>query len=116
MFLSSSSGASASSSFEQIGVDGRGWFVAVGGGGAAGGDGGVVGGGCGGGVGGGSCGGVVVVLVVVVAVMVMMMNMVMLLMMTIMVVTEGRSACILVRMHLVVVDVASYGMLCRKSL
>ena len=36
----SSSAASASSSFEPFGVDGRGWFVAVGGGGdAAGGDG-----------------------------------------------------------------------------
>ena len=33
VFLSSSSVASASWSFEQFGVDGRGWFVAVGGGG-----------------------------------------------------------------------------------
>ena len=47
---SSSEAASASSSFEQFVVDGRGWFVAVGGGGGAGGghDGGVVVGGGGG--------------------------------------------------------------------
>ena len=48
LLSSSSSAASASSSFEQFGVDGRGWFVAVGGGGAVGGGDGGVGGGGGG--------------------------------------------------------------------